>query len=150
MPKTRLFYGQDVRYALRLLAKSPLYSLLTVVVLAGGLSVSIFTFSFLYTAMLKPLPVREGEGIVKLLVETHGSWGAIDAADFAAIRPQVKSLTDLGAYTSREMVVGTGEGTRSIEATETEWNLFETTRTRPALGRTFRREDQEPGAEPTI
>jgi hypothetical protein len=30
--------------------------MLTVVVLGGGLAVSIFTFSFLYTAMLKPLP----------------------------------------------------------------------------------------------
>ena len=68
-----LFYGQDVRYAFRLLAKSPLYSLLTVIVLAGGLSVSIFTFSFLYTAMLKPLPVRDGDGIVKLLTVTNGS-----------------------------------------------------------------------------
>ena len=145
-----LFYGQDVRYAFRLLAKSPLYSLLTVIVLAGGLSVSIFTFSFLYTAMLKPLPVRDGDGIVKLLTVTNGSWGAIAAADLAAIRPQLKSLTDIGAYTSRELVVGTGEGTRSIQATETEWNVFETTRTGPVLGRAFRREDQEPGAEPTV
>lgn len=150
MSKTRLFYRQDVRYAFRLLAKSPLYSLLTVIVLAGGLSVSIFTFSFLYTAMLKPLPVREGAGIVKLLTVTNGSWGAIDAADFAAIRPWLKSLTGVGAYTSRELVVGTGEGTRSIQATETEWNIFETARTATALGRTFRLEDQEPGAEPTL
>lgn len=150
MPNTRLFYPQDVRYALRLLAKSPLHSFLTVIVLAGGLSVSIFTFTFLYTAMLKPLPVREGEGIVKLLTVTNGSWGAIDAADLAAIRPQLKSLTDLGAYTSRELVVGTGEGTRSIQATATEWNLFEATRSGAALGRIFRREDQEPGTEPTV
>ncbi|MEP7011529.1 MAG: ABC transporter permease [Acidobacteriota bacterium] len=150
MPKTRLFYGQDVRYAFRLLAKSPLSSLLTVVVLAGGLSVSIFTFSFLYTAMLKPLPVREGEGIVKLLSVTNGSWGAIDAADLAAVRRRLTSLTDLGAYSSRELVVGTGEGTRAIQATETEWNIFEVTRTLPALGRGFRREDQVAGAEPTV
>ncbi len=150
MPKTRLFFSQDLRYALRLLAKSPLSSLLTVGVLAGGLSVSIFTFSFLYTAMLKPLPVREGEGIVKLLSVTNGSWGVIDAADLASVRRRLKSLTDLGAYSSRELVVGTGEGTRSIQATETEWNIFEVTRTLPALGRGFRREDQVAGAEPTV
>ncbi len=127
-----------------------MFSLLTVGVLAGGLSVSIFTFSFLYSAMLKPLPVRSGESIVKLLAVTNGSWGAVDAADLAALRPQVKSLAALGAYTPRELVVGTGEATRSLQATATEWRIFETTETRPALGRGFRSEDQAPGAEPTV
>jgi hypothetical protein len=55
-PEVRVFYWQDVRCALRLLSKSPLFTILTVVVLAGGLGLSIFTFSFLHTAMLKPLP----------------------------------------------------------------------------------------------
>lgn len=143
-------YGQDVRFALRLLKKSPWFSLLTVCVLAGGLSVSIFTFSFLYTAMLRPLPVRAGESVVKILAVTDGSWGALDAADLAALRSRTQSVTDLGAYASRELVVGSGEATRTIQATETEWRIFETTGVRPALGRGFNREDQDPGADPTV
>lgn len=150
MPISRVFYGQDIRYALRLLGNSPWFSLLTVGVLAGGLSVSIFTFSFLYTAMAKPLPVPSGESLVKLLAVANGSWRSLDAADLAAIRPQAKSVSDLGAYTSRELVVGTVEATRSIQATETEWRIFETTGTQAALGRGFRPEDQEPGADPTV
>jgi len=146
-----VFYWQDVRYALRLLAKTPFFTLLTVVVLAGGLGLSIFTFSFLHTAMLKPLPVREGEAIVRLHTRSSaGSSGIVDAADLAAIRPHITTLTDLGAYAGREFVVGTGEGTRSIQATTTEWNIFQATGTRPVLGRGFRADDQEPGAEPVV
>ncbi len=36
----------DVRYALRLLARSPAFTLLTVIVLTGGLALSIYTYSF--------------------------------------------------------------------------------------------------------
>jgi predicted permease len=146
-----VLYWQDVRHALRLLAKSPLFTLLTIAVLAGGLGLSIFTFSFLHTAMLKPLPVPEGERIVRLLAtRPEGATGLLDAADLAAIRPHVTTLTQLGAYTGRGYVVGTGEGTRSIQATATEWTVFDVTRTRPALGRGFHSGDQEPGAEPVI
>ncbi len=144
------FSVQDVRHALRLLAKTPISSLLTVSVLAGGLSVAIFTFSFLYTAMLKPLPVERGEELVKILSVSNGRWGAIDAADLAAIRPGLTTLAALGAYTSREGIVGAGDGTRSIQVTETEWNVFEATHARPSLGRGFRPEDQEAGAEKCV
>lgn len=70
-----MFYWQDVRYALRLLTRAPGFSLLTVLVLAGGLGLSIFTFSFLYAAMLKPLPLAEGDRVVRVF-STVGNLSA--------------------------------------------------------------------------
>lgn len=145
-----MFYIQDLRYALRLLSRQPLFTLLTVLVLAGGLGLSIFTFSFLHTAMLKPLPVSGGEDIVRLMPRdgAQGAW--LEARDLAELRPAVRTLVDIGAYTGRELVAGTGEGSRSIQATASEWNIFEVTRTRPLAGRTFTPDDQLPGAEPVV
>ena len=81
-----MFHWQDIRYAARLLARTPLFTLLTVVVLAGGLGLSIFTWSFLHTAILKPLPLDEGDRVVRLMTTTQGlSLASIDAADFAAM-----------------------------------------------------------------
>jgi len=146
-----MFYWQDVRYAFRLLTRAPGFTLLTVLVLAGGLGLSIFTFSFLHTAILKPLPVAEGDRVVRVLTAEDGlSSGSMDAADLAAIRSRITTLTDLGAYETRELVVGAGEGTRSIDAAATEWNIFQATRTPAAVGRGFTPEDQRPGAEPVI
>ncbi len=145
-----MFYWQDVKYACRLLAKSPLLTILTIIVLAGGLGLSIFTFSFLHTAMLKPLPMPDGDRVVRLRPTGPSNSGMIDAADLAAIRPNITTLTDLGAYSGQELIVGVGEGARSIQATAAEWNMFRTTRTQPFLGRGFRADDQEPGAEPVV
>ena len=146
----RIIYWQDVKHALRQLAKSPGFTVLTVVVLSGGLGLSIFTYSFLHTAMLKPLPVDDGASVVRLLVKRNGSTGPLDAAEFAAMRPGITSLTDLGAYTTRQAVVGRGEGSRTLFALATEWNIFETTRTQPLLGRALRPADGAAGAEPVI
>ena len=146
-----MFYLQDLRYALRQLGRSLAFTILTVVVLAGGLSVSIFTFSFLYTAMLKPLPVPQGEEIVRLMLTGDGrTIGLIDAADLAAVRPSITTLAELGAFTDSQLVIGTDAGTRTISATATEWNIFAVTRTPPFMGRGFTLDDQAVGAEPVI
>ena len=147
----QMFYWQDVRYALRLMRKSPVFTALTVVVLGGGLGVSIFTFSFLYTVMLRPLPVSGGDRIVRLTQSAGAANVGIDAFDLRRMRPTITTLTDLGAFTSRELVVGEGaESRRVIHATAAEWNIFQATRTSAALGRGFTPDDQARGAEPVI
>lgn len=146
-----LFYAQDLRYAFRQLARSPAFTCLTVLVLAGGLGLAIFTFAFLYTAILKPLPLPEGDRIVRLERITDGrATGLIDAADLSAIRPDITTLTALGVFADRDLVLDAGDGARSISATATEWNIFQMTRTPPLLGRGFTPDDQAPGAEPVI
>ena len=145
-----IFSWLDVRGAFRRLRASPLFTLLTVVVLAGGLGVSIFTWSFLHTTMIRPIPVDEGDRVVRLLTETNGATSLIDAADLAAIRAEVTTLEGLGAYADRQLIVGAGAGTRSLGGTVSEWNVFQITRTPPWLGRGFVEGDQAPGAEPVV
>ncbi|MFN8650600.1 MAG: ABC transporter permease [Gemmatimonadales bacterium] len=145
-----MLYWQDVRYALRLLARQPGFTLLTVLVLAGGLGLSIFTFSFLYSAMLKPIPVREGERIVRVGAQAGSRVIPIQARDLNQMRGRVTRLSDIGVYSGQELVIGTGEGSRAIGATASEWNIFEVTGTRPLLGRGLRPDDQQPGAEPVV
>src|ERR1700752_3100836 len=116
-----MFYLQDLRFSFRQLGRNLAFTILTVVVLAGGLSVSMFTASFLYTAMLKPLPVPEGAQIVRVMQTGGGrTVGLIDAADLAAVRRGGTSIGEIGAFTDVELVLGTDDGTRSLAATVTE------------------------------
>ncbi|MEO7999235.1 MAG: ABC transporter permease [Gemmatimonadaceae bacterium] len=147
---SRMFHWMDVRYAFRLLRRSPMFSLLTVLVLSGGLGLAIFTFSFLHTAMLKPLPVPNGDRIVSIRQTQGTNSGPFDAADLASVRSGTHTLSEVGAYTSQGFVLGSDEHPRVIDATVAEWTVFGFTRTRAALGRTFTREDAITGAEPVI
>ncbi|MFP5355673.1 MAG: ABC transporter permease, partial [Gemmatimonadota bacterium] len=147
-----MIHLQDVLYAARLLRRSPFFSLLTIVVLAGGMGVSVFTFSFLYTAMLRPLPLGDGDRIVRVQQVQDGSVGSFDAADFAHMRKEITTLHDVGSWTSRDVVMGSADGAarRVLGTTAVEWTLFEATRTPPALGRPLRPDDEAPGAAPVI
>ncbi len=148
-----MFHLQDVRYALRLVRRSPFFTLLTVVVLAGGMGVSVFTFSFLYSAILRPLPLSDGARIVRLQQVQGRSTSGFDAADFARMRPEVTTLRDVGTWSARDLVLGSADGRaaqRVLQVTAVEWNVFDATHTPPALGRPFRADDESPGAAPVI
>lgn len=147
---SRMFHWSDVRYAIRLLTRSPVFSVLTIGVLAGGLGISIFTFSFLYTAMIKPLPLTGGESIVRVLPKANGRVRPIDAVDLAAMRGSITTLTHVGGFTTGSIIIGDDAHRRELRATIAEANLFDLARTRPLLGRTLSPGDQELGAEPVI
>jgi predicted permease len=148
-----VLHVRDLRHAFRQLGRSPFFSLLTLVVLAGGMGVSIFTFSFLHTAMLRPLPLSGGDEIVRVQQVQGGRTSGIDAADLAAMRPQVTTLRDLGSWGGRQAVLG-GDGARAarrvIDVTTVEWTVFDATRTPPLLGRPFRAGDEAAGAAPVL
>ncbi|MGV3710715.1 MAG: ABC transporter permease [Gemmatimonas sp.] len=147
---SNMFHWMDVRYAMRLLRRSPMFTLLTVLVLSGGLGLSIFTFSFLHTAILKPIPVSSGDRVVSIRQKLGSRTTPFDAADIAAMRKGARSVAEIGVYTSQNFVLGDEKQPRVIDATMAEWNVFAFTRARPLLGRTFNREDAERGAEPVI
>lgn len=141
---------QDIRYALRLLARSPGFTILTILVLAGGLGLSTFTFSFLHTAMIRPLPLSEGDRIVRLSRLQDGRRRAVDAADVAPLRASLRTVRDLGGYYKREVMLARVGETRVVTATVTEPVLFDVARMPARLGRTLTASDAQPGAEPAI
>lgn len=145
-----MVHWMDVRYAARLLRRSPVFTLLTVLVLSGGLGVAIFTFSFLHTAMLKPIPIADGARVVRVMQAIGDNDGPFDAVDLAEMRAGITSLADVGVYTSQSLIVSSDEHPRVIDATVAEWNIFSFTRTVPVMGRVFTANDALLGAEPTI
>ncbi|MEQ3531494.1 ABC transporter permease [Pseudoalteromonas sp. XMcav11-Q] len=140
-------YLLDIKYAFRLLAKSPLFTILTTIVLAGGLAVSIFSYSFLHTFVFSDLPLPEGESIVKLQATEQGYDRMFDAVDFAAIRPQISTLSEYGMYYSTSVLLDINGQAQSHNATFSEWNLFQFSRVQPLMGRAFRPDDSSPRSE---
>jgi predicted permease len=128
--------------------KRPGFALSTVLMLAGGLSISLYTFAVLDTMLYRDVPLPEGGSIVKL---GAGSWVDIeplDAFELATIRADAESLDELGVYRGSRSRVGAPGVSRGLRSVESDWRIFEFTRTPPQLGRGFVSDDNAAGAEP--
>jgi len=138
----------DLRFALRLLAKSPWFTALTVLVLTGGLGISLFTYSALNMMIYRDLPLPDGGAIVRI---GYGGWptfGPLDAYELAELRAQARGVEEIGAYRESRALVGEPGASRSVMSAEMDWRVFEFTRVQPLLGRGFVSGDAAVGAEP--
>jgi predicted permease len=138
----------DFKYAVRLLVKRPWFTLLTVAMLAGGLSITLYTFTVLHVMLYRDLPLPEGGSIVKI---GAGSWVDIellDAFELAELRANADSFSELGVYRATTSLVGESGATRSVRSVEADWRIFEFTRTPPLLGRGFVADDNSLASEP--
>lgn len=61
---------RDVRFGVRLLCRSPVFALAVVLLLGIGIGANTLIFSFVNTLLLRPLPVRNAERLVRL-IEVH-------------------------------------------------------------------------------
>jgi predicted permease len=138
----------DFKYAVRLLLKRPGFTLLSVAMLAGGLGISLYTFAVLNTMFDAELPLPDGDSVVLI---GAGSWVDIeplDAFELAELEAGSASFAELGGYRESRSLVGEPSSSRSLRSVETDWSMFEFTRTRPLRGRGFVKNDSAAGAEP--
>ena len=93
---------QDLRYSLRSLLKRPGFTLVVVATLALGIGVNTAIFS-VFNILLRPLPVKEPESIVRLTFE-EGSRRAdrFSFPDYSYIRDHNQSFSDVLAVFEEE------------------------------------------------
>jgi putative ABC transport system permease protein len=134
----------DVRYALRLMFKRPGFTLLTVVVLSGGFSISIYAFGALTTLVYGDLPVANNESIVRVGAGSWPNFEPLDAYELAQIRNEARGLDGLGVYRSTRAVVGESGSSLNVRAIESDWRIFDFTGTQALHGRGFVEQDSVP------
>jgi predicted permease len=139
---------QDARYALRTMARSPGFAATAIVVTALGIGATTATFSIADHVLLRPLPYRDSERLVKLWQEslTGTSRGEFSASNYRDWKRLARSFEAMGAYRPLAAnLVGQGEPAR-VSGWAVEPDLFSTLGARPAMGRLLLASDDLTGA----
>ena len=141
---------QDFNYALRLLAKKPGFTALTTLVMAVGIGISVYMFSFFNTIIYKDLPFQDGDSLMLISSSQNGQKksNSINLVDYAEVRTSVSGLSEFGAYQNSSVNVSGRDGARRYKAIYAEANIFAITRTKATIGREFSPTDNLVGAEP--
>lgn len=138
----------DIKYGLRMLARSPGYVIVMVLTLALGIGATTAIFSMVNGVLLRPLAYPQSR---QLVFVTQFSPRVVDKFPLLPIGGRLfiewhqrcssfESLSLIGQYPTT--MTGRGEP-QQLETLEVSANLFRTLRVQPAMGRFFSAEDEE-------
>jgi putative ABC transport system permease protein len=141
-------FFQDVRYGLRMLVKSPGFSLVAVLSLALGIGANTAIFSLVNAVLLRPLPVSDPQRLITVSTTDQKNPGNLPLShlNFKDLRAQNSVLTDMAAFTFNQVNYSTGEQSEQILVQLVTANYFTMLGTEPALGRAFRPEEETTAA----
>ena len=146
---------QDLRYGVRMLRRNLGFTVTAVLTLAVGLGVSTSIFTLCYSAVLRPLPIKDPERVVNVYQTTTGSGRRIEGSplfvsypEYISYRDQTQGWDGLAAYAETRLALS-GGGAESIAGLLVSDNYFSVLGAEAARGRTFAENDcPTPGACP--
>jgi putative ABC transport system permease protein len=130
---------QDIRYAIRMLAKSRGFTAIAVLTLALGIGANTAIFSMINSVLLEPLPFKNPAQLVSLR-ETESAPGnfPLDGADYLDWQAQNKTFSSMSLYGYPEGRNASGAGEPEVVSVhETQANFFDTLGVAPLMGRAF-------------
>jgi putative ABC transport system permease protein len=142
--------GQDIRYALRQLRKSPGFAIVTVITLALGIGANTAIFSVVNGVLLNPLPFHDASRIVSMFEATPNFFkGSISYPNFLDWQRDNRSFDAMAAYRSTDgSITGIGQA-EYVHAQRVSANFFPILGVNPILGRNFTADEDRRGASPT-
>ena len=130
---------QDVRYALRMVARRPALSVIIVLTLALGIGANTAIFSLVNTVLLRPVPFRDPDRLVAIREQQveRGMTRPVIPANFFEWKRRAVSFEDV-AWSRDGMFALTGDGEpESIIGYRFSHNMLEVLGVQPVLGRNF-------------
>ncbi|HVQ15744.1 MAG TPA: ABC transporter permease, partial [Vicinamibacterales bacterium] len=144
-------FTQDVRYAVRVLGRSPGYSIIVIAVLALGIGANVSVFTLFNTLALKPIPGVDGSARLGVLVAKTDTGRILPLSypDFRDLREH--GFAEFAGTSMENYSLGLGNrGERAFGEMVT-GNYFSLLGVRAALGRTLLpTDDVSPGKHPVV
>ena len=146
------FVGRDVRYSVRLLRKSPAFTVVALAALALGLGAATAIFSVVDAILLKPLPFPNANRLLVIWEKNpaqNESRLLVAAGNFLEWRRQARTLEAAGAFQDLHVTLTDGPDgpieAEELPAQRVSSELFPLLGIQPSLGRLFRPDEEQPG-----
>ena len=146
-------FFKDLKYGARTLARTPLFTLIAVACLALGIGVNTTIFSVTDAILMTPFGFEEPDQLV-VLNEANPKRDIDEAGvsfrNFRDWQAQSQSFSGMAAQSFRSLTLTDVDEPVRLQGATISWNLFPMLGVRPILGRTFREDEDQPGAPGTV
>jgi hypothetical protein len=147
-------FAQDLRYALRTLAKTPAFTIVVVLTLALGIGANTAIFSLTDQVLLRRLPVKSPEQLV--LLDGPGAFqgrtfnnGTLSYPMYRDFRDQNTVFDGIIARFGTPLTMSTQGQSERVSGELVTGNYFDVLGVRAVIGRTFTPDDDRtPGGHP--
>src|SRR5258708_4205001 len=138
---------QDIRFALRLLRKSPAFTAIAVITIALGIGANTAIFSVVNAVLLKPLPYPNPDRVLLVFENWRDQAGNVSAGNFADWKAQASVFDRMSAAQISTFNLEANHSPERIAGERVSADFFETFRIQPVQGRFFTADENQPGHE---
>ena len=137
----------DLRYAIRMLLKSPGFTAVAVLTLALGIGANTAIFSVVNAVLLRPVYGLDPQRLVTVSAKSRGSsYDAVSAPDLIDWREQSRSFAWMGAYATEDLTILGGREPEWVNGARVDPDLFRLLGVEAHLGRNFLAEENQAGS----
>src|SRR5919112_6196033 len=128
-------FVHDLKYAFRMLVKSPGFSLVAILSLALGIGANTAIFSLINAVLLRPLPVEDPSSVVSISTTDQRNPGNLPVShlNFKDLRAQSSAFSGMAAFTFAQVNYSTGRESEQIPVQVVTANYFSLLGTQPRL-----------------
>jgi predicted permease len=144
-------WSHDVRYAIRLLRRSPGFAATAILTLAVSIGANAAIWSAVKGILVAPLPYADPDRLVRLFEEAptmpHFPFAP---ADFRDYRAELRTFDGLAAYLRADLQMGDVQPAEQLRGMRVSAGLFTLLGRPPALGRDIEEKDELEGASDVV
>ena len=145
---------QDIRYALRMMAKLPGQTAILALTLAIGIGASTTIFSVVHSIIVRPLPYAQPDRLVRVYTDFKGKGLTLDkfwvsGPEFDDLQRACRSCESVAAWSRGNASLGGGDRPVRVVAAFASHDLLPLLGVRPMLGRWYDASEDRPG-DPTV
>jgi putative ABC transport system permease protein len=145
-------FARDVRYGLRTLLRTPMFTTVAVLTFALGIGANTAIFSVVNAVLLRPLPLARPAELVMFEEKRPPRLPHFEASplNFLSWKEQGRAYTDLAAYAKAGYNLAEEDRPERLLGARVSANLFSVLGVEPILGRTFTADEDQPGRDQVV